>query len=187
MPALAAGYFAGLPPNGLAALAGVMALWTLVVGRYLELWLRRLAGTVDRIREEGGSGRMPERPGEPAGVIANALNQLLDKAEEANTSLARQKAFFEAIFRHLPGALIVADAQGRIVMANPAVEPTFGYTPEELTEQPPAAWFAEVPQPLGAGSEPFGVPMDPGDGPNIVFMRHKQGGASRPSWPLHAP
>ena len=43
-----------------------------------------------------------------------------------------EQALFQAIFTHLPDAVLVVDPQGTITLCNPAVMRVFGYAPEEI-------------------------------------------------------
>lgn len=65
--------------------------------------------------------------------IANA-------AARANTDALQKQLEAQQRFRHVVEAsingILVVDAAGKIVMANPALADMFGYTPEELADQP---------------------------------------------------
>ena len=45
-------------------------------------------------------------------------------------------SLFEAVFTGSPDAVVLVDADGRIELANVAVEPLFGYRPSELLGRP---------------------------------------------------
>ncbi|MGK0173289.1 MAG: two-component system sensor histidine kinase/response regulator, partial [Gammaproteobacteria bacterium] len=46
--------------------------------------------------------------------------------------LENQRAFSEAVFRHVPDSLIVTDRSRNIIMANPQAELTFGFAPDTM-------------------------------------------------------
>ena len=52
--------------------------------------------------------------------------------KQAEAALAQSRAEFEAIFNSISDAIIFADSERRIILANPAVKTIFGYKPKEL-------------------------------------------------------
>lgn len=56
---------------------------------------------------------------------------LHDLSEQRSGGLAEQ-GLLQAIFNHLPDAVLVVDPEGKITLCNPAVARVFGYAPEEL-------------------------------------------------------
>ena len=58
-----------------------------------------------------------------------------DLSDQRGAGALREQALFEAIFNHLPDAVLVADAESKIVLCNPAVARVFGYAPEEIIGQ----------------------------------------------------
>ncbi len=68
--------------------------------------------------------------GKVTGIVVLAEDITARKAAEA--ALAQSRAEFEAIFNSISDAIIFADTERRIVLANPAVKTVFGYEPEEL-------------------------------------------------------
>jgi len=59
---------------------------------------------------------------------------MVDVSEHKRTAeeLERQKKLFEATFRHVPDAMVIANEQREVAYCNPAIERVFGYTPEEV-------------------------------------------------------
>src|SRR6185436_2152977 len=49
-----------------------------------------------------------------------------DLSEQRSTGALREQALFEAIFNHLPDAVLVTDAASRIILCNPSVVRVFG-------------------------------------------------------------
>ena len=87
--------------------------------------------------------------GSSAGFINMASRNLvaLKKGEEA---LTRSRDRFVALFESAPDAVIMADAQGRIVEANAQVQRLFGWSPEELKGRPIGALIPVELQPRHA-------------------------------------
>src|SRR5258708_1285184 len=59
-----------------------------------------------------------------------------DRREQANESLKQSEGRFRTLVETMPGAIVVADKQGRIQLTNERVETLFGYTRDELAHQP---------------------------------------------------
>lgn len=57
----------------------------------------------------------------------------------------RQSLLFQAVFNHVPEALVISAPGGQIVLINPAAERMFGYSASEATELDWAALFDEPP------------------------------------------
>ena len=64
-----------------------------------------------------------------------------DLSAQHGTGALREQALFEAIFNHLPDAVLVTDAESKVVLCNPAVARVFGYAPEEMIGQGTAALY----------------------------------------------
>jgi PAS domain S-box-containing protein len=64
-----------------------------------------------------------------------------DLSDQRGAGALREQALFEAIFNHLPDAVLVADADHKILLCNPAVARVFGYAPEELIGQETAVVY----------------------------------------------
>lgn len=67
---------------------------------------------------------------------------VIDLSDQQNsTNGLREQALFQAIFNHLPDAVLVADAESKVLLCNPAVARVFGYAPEELIGQSTAVLY----------------------------------------------
>ena len=64
-----------------------------------------------------------------------------DLSAQRGTGALREQALFEAIFKHLPDAVLVVDAENKVVLCNPAVARVFGYAPEEMIGQGTAVLY----------------------------------------------
>jgi PAS domain S-box-containing protein len=64
--------------------------------------------------------------------FAGILHDLSTRSK-LETEVKRQTALFQAVFDHVPEALIICDLDGRILLANPAASRVFGFSDEELT------------------------------------------------------
>ncbi len=67
---------------------------------------------------------------------------IIDLADQGTTDALREQALFQAIFNHLPDAVVVVDAAGQIILCNLAVTRVFGYAPEEMIGQPAINLYA---------------------------------------------
>jgi len=105
------------------------------------------------------------------------LRAAYEEMSRQSARIAAEEAKFRGILESAPDAMIIADAQGQIVLVNAGTEKMFGYTrselsgesvdllvPERLRAVHPAhreAYSAELrPRPMGAGLELFGLRKD---------------------------
>jgi PAS domain S-box-containing protein len=58
-----------------------------------------------------------------------------DLSDQRGAGALREQALFEAIFNHLPDAVLVVDADHKILLCNPTVARVFGYAPEVIIGQ----------------------------------------------------
>lgn len=70
-------------------------------------------------------------------------------------ALAQRKAEFEAMFYAIPGAVMFADTERRIVLNNPAVHEMFGYSDEELIGRTTEMLYADPEDFLEQGKRRF--------------------------------
>jgi two-component system cell cycle sensor histidine kinase/response regulator CckA len=80
--------------------------------------------------------------GQVSGIVG--LVEDITARKQAETALAQSRAEFEAIFNSISDAIIFADPERRIVLANPAVKNIFGYEPEELIGQSTERLYADL-------------------------------------------
>jgi two-component system, cell cycle sensor histidine kinase and response regulator CckA len=71
--------------------------------------------------------------GTPAGAISSTRD--ITGRKQLEYQLQRSRDYLEKIFMASPDAIIVADDQGYILMANDSVKDIYGYSPEELIGQ----------------------------------------------------
>jgi len=64
--------------------------------------------------------------------LQKAHSLLEHRVEERTRNLEQQKALFEGIFRDVPDAMVLADTNRQIFMANPGFTRIFGYTEDEV-------------------------------------------------------
>ncbi len=64
-------------------------------------------------------------------VLSSVVHERLDAQEEARKARAAERRF-ETLVDSAPDAMVIADAQGRIVQVNSQTETLFGYTRQEL-------------------------------------------------------
>jgi two-component system cell cycle sensor histidine kinase/response regulator CckA len=73
---------------------------------------------------------MYDEAGEVTGIVG-LVEDITDR-KQAEAALAKSRAEFEAIFNSISDAVIFANQERRIILANPAVKTVFGYKPDEL-------------------------------------------------------
>ncbi len=83
-------------------------------------------------------GTGPLSSSEPQAPLhrANALRELVAKIEQAEHALRDSEEQFRSVVEAAPDAIVVADQHGRIVSWNGAAQRLFGFTPDEIRNQP---------------------------------------------------
>lgn len=111
----------------------------------------------------------------------------ITRRKEMETRLKKREAHLRLLIQSNPNGLLVVDPEGRIEMANPALENLFGYGPGELIGQPVECLVPEadrerhhdlraqylldpVPRPMGAGRNLRGRLKDGGSVPIEVSL-----------------
>lgn len=74
--------------------------------------------------------------GEPTAIIE--LNADITERKHAEAELDRAEERFRGLIEAAPDAIVITDDEGRIVLVNARTEQLFGYSREELIEQPVA-------------------------------------------------
>lgn len=64
--------------------------------------------------------------------LARLNTELEGRVTQRTHDLAEQKNLFESVFQGVPDAMVVADAERKIIMANVAITTIFGYEPAEV-------------------------------------------------------
>jgi PAS domain S-box-containing protein len=66
------------------------------------------------------------------GKFGLGIGRDISERRRAETARAELEAYIQGIFQEMPDFLVLADADGNIVMANPAADRALGYAPGEL-------------------------------------------------------
>ncbi len=69
--------------------------------------------------------------------------ELEQRVEQRTAELDKQKVLFEAIFYGVPDAMVLADTNKEIILTNPALASTFGYSHEEIIGQPTVVLYKD--------------------------------------------
>ena len=126
---------------GLSFLIAILAAaigFRIIVGRPLG----QLLNAIRHATETGERKPVEKAPKDELGRVIVAFNELLHRETEREDSLTQQRSVFESIFRGVPDALVLTDAERRIIVANPGVKTVFGYDPEEVKGKLTATFFA---------------------------------------------
>jgi two-component system phosphate regulon sensor histidine kinase PhoR len=108
-----------------AVLAALVALW-------LNLPLRRLRAGVDRFGAGDLSHRLFVSGIEEYGALAEAMNRMAAQLEERVRTITEQRNELEAVLAGMMEAVVVVDADDRLVRMNRAAGLLFGVNPEEV-------------------------------------------------------
>ncbi|TVR51833.1 MAG: PAS domain S-box protein [Gemmatimonadales bacterium] len=115
-----------------------------VASRYPEChWVRELGleslAAIPILCPDGGAGGLVGMGGRTALPDLDRVVRFLDvlgMATSSHLALRRAEERFFNLTDAVPDAVILTDAEGRIVRANRRADDVFGWTPEELTGQP---------------------------------------------------
>jgi signal transduction histidine kinase/CHASE2 domain-containing sensor protein len=115
---------AWIPPS--AALVGIGMAYPLWSWRRLEAALRYMRGELERLRKEPGATPVAPKAAESA-APADMVDATIAPLEAAIAGLRDARRFIADTVESLPQALIVADADGRVVLANPLAREWAGF------------------------------------------------------------
>lgn len=121
----------------IAAISGLLAIvvFTLTVVR-----INRPLSQLSTLMERFGRGEKTEVMPTPAASreitrLVESFNAMINARNHAVHTLAEQKVLLEAIFENIPDALVLANADRKIVSVNRAFSEIFGYTESEVMYQ----------------------------------------------------
>ena len=101
---------------------------------------------------------------------------IIDLADQGTTDALREQTLFQAIFNHLPDAVVVVDASGQIILCNLAVTRVFGYAPEEMIGQPATNLYAGAAEHGRIRAHEKNLPANDGTpAPLTIRFRRKSG------------
>jgi len=120
-----------------ATLATLLVMYPLWSWRRLEAAQRFLDEELARLAAE----RFPLLTGLPAAAVSHRpldfVEQRIELLRQASTRLRNVRRLFADTINGLPDATLLADAAGRIVLANPAAAALFGYADCRTLEETP--------------------------------------------------
>jgi PAS domain S-box-containing protein len=100
------------------------------IGTGIELTARRRDGSEFPIEI------MLSPLGSPEGILVTAAIRDISVRKNAETHLAQMEARYRGLLEAAPDAMVIADANGRVILINAETERLFGYTRDELVGQP---------------------------------------------------
>ncbi|KPJ94005.1 MAG: hypothetical protein AMJ53_06105, partial [Gammaproteobacteria bacterium SG8_11] len=111
------------------------------------------------------------------GDIAGVEGAIRDitKRKQAEQELKHQKTLFEAVFRDVPDAMVIANVNREIIMCNPAMTRTFGYEPWELIGHQTALIYENHEEFERQGQERFKLSAEEKLKPYTVNYKRKNG------------
>jgi PAS domain S-box-containing protein len=116
-------------------LCGVSGLLLYFFMRRLLAPIALLAAATDRIRDGDYRAAVPATANDEIGSLGRSFNAMIRDLERTTVS----KDFFNGILDSIQDQVIVTDAQGLIVLVNPAVVNLLGFSREELIGRSAAA------------------------------------------------
>ena len=116
-----------LASSGVLNRTFVVLLFLLFVG-FLLIWysISRIRAALKKARELSADRQM----------AISQLNQEIAERKQVEGYLRLSESKLQSLFRSVPEAIVVANAEGKMVQANDATCAIFGYSMEELIDQP---------------------------------------------------
>ncbi len=105
------------------------------IRRHLETGERRIIGIGRQVMARRKSGAIFPVHLSVGAFEADGLKYftgILHDLSEQLSSVLPEQALLQAIFNHLPDAVLIVNRETKIILCNPAVARIFGYAPEEL-------------------------------------------------------
>ncbi|MHB9075070.1 MAG: hybrid sensor histidine kinase/response regulator [Desulfobaccales bacterium] len=156
--------------------------WEGVRGLIWRVWQGELLTGIEvRLQRKDGAWIDVSLSGAPMYGAAGEVIGIVGLAEEitarkqAEAALAKSRAEFEAIFNSISDAIIFADPERRIVLANPAVKTVFGYDPEELIGKSSEVLYADRAD-FEAVREKYYLPGQPVKPARFEITYHRKNG-----------
>jgi PAS domain S-box-containing protein len=97
------------------------------------------------------------------------------KRKQAEENLQHQKALFEAVFRDVPDAMLIANVDREIVMVNPSMMRIFGYSQQELLGSKTEVLYESKEEFERQGRERFNLTAEEKLLPYVLTYRRKDG------------
>lgn len=114
-----------------------------------------------------------DEQGNIAGVEGTIRDVSIRKQSEQE--LIRQKALFEAVFRDVPDAMVIANVNREIIMCNPALMRIFGYETEEVVGQQTVILYESQEEFERQGRERFNLSAAEKSKPYTLNYKRKNG------------
>jgi PAS domain S-box-containing protein len=115
-------------------------------------------------------------------ALRNAHDELETRVQERtvelkniNQELIRQKALFEAVFRDVPDAMVIASVNRDIIMCNPALTRIYGYEPEEVIGKQTVILYESQEEFERQGRERFNLSTEEKTKPYTIIYKRKNG------------
>ena len=120
----------------LAALAGILVLS--LVARGVSRPLRRMADLVGATVAGGGAPRIPEEGTQELVLLAGTINRMGDEVAARIQAMDKTRAARDAILSSLEEGIVLFDAEGAVLYANPRAARLLGGPPREVRSLSPS-------------------------------------------------
>lgn len=134
------------------AVTSIMII-SIVLSHYLWRVLIYPLIKIDEFVREIKPGMLTERlsylPNDEVGRVSESINAFLEQANQYEKDKSRnvlELTKFKQAVEHAFDAIVVTDAQARIIYINSAAEKTTGYSKEEVIGQTPTLWGGQMPR-----------------------------------------
>jgi two-component system phosphate regulon sensor histidine kinase PhoR len=121
----------------LAALAGILVLS--IVARGVSGPLRRMADAVGATTGRGGPPTIPEEGTEELVLLSRTINRMSDEVAARIQAVDKARGARDAILSSLEEGIVLFDAEGAVLYANPRAAGLLGGPPREVRSLSPSA------------------------------------------------
>lgn len=116
------------------------SVWVLVVSVWLAhgitLSLSRVADVAERIGSGDLSARAPTAGGYEVASLGRTINQMAENLQHAIAELGRASSQLQAILSHMADGLVAVDANGKVILLNPAAGQLLAVRPHDAIGRP---------------------------------------------------
>jgi len=118
----------------------IAVLLALLIAERTSRPLRQLTHMAERMAEGDLSARLLSRTRDEVGLLSDAFNRMAGQLQEKMTTLDRERSRLAAVLTHMADGVVITDAEGQVVLINPAAARLLGTTEKSALE----ASFARV-------------------------------------------
>ncbi len=122
--------------SGLSLFIAIIIAWALLSRLRLARRVDRMIAFTGKIAAGDFGSRIVSEGGDSLGILAENLNLMAEQLKKNVEALSKEKVILTAVLKGMADGVMVTDAQGRVIIVNPAFLKTFGIMEEEAVGRP---------------------------------------------------